>query len=155
LSGTSMACPHVSGVAAQLLQKQGTATPADVIRAMECDAVEATLSLEGKDTLSKNLLLQTPKNDGSFGSCTIGAGCTNTCSNEGACIKAHLSTADGSVEDICHCDGGYYGDTCASNNGQSWPTVSSCPSSSTTAMPVTFSMTDSRGTVVRFFKFLF
>ena len=33
-----MACPHATGVVAQLLQKNPKATPADVQKAMSCDA---------------------------------------------------------------------------------------------------------------------
>ena len=33
-----MACPHVTGVVAQLLQKNSTATPKEVSRALACDA---------------------------------------------------------------------------------------------------------------------
>ena len=35
-----MACPHVSGVVAQLLEKSYTATPAQVSKALACDAYQ-------------------------------------------------------------------------------------------------------------------
>ena len=37
-----MACPHATGVVAQLLQKNPKATPADVQKAMSCDAAKGT-----------------------------------------------------------------------------------------------------------------
>ena len=58
LSGTSMACPHASGVAAQLLQKYPAATAAQVVAAMTCDAAREKLRVDARDTLSRNLLLQ-------------------------------------------------------------------------------------------------
>lgn len=38
--GTSMACPHVTGVVAQLLEKNHLATPADVQQAISCDGAK-------------------------------------------------------------------------------------------------------------------
>jgi subtilisin family serine protease len=38
--GTSMACPHVTGVVAQLLEKNHLATPADVQKAISCDGAK-------------------------------------------------------------------------------------------------------------------
>jgi hypothetical protein len=94
---------------------------------MTCDAVETTLALDVKDTLSKNLLLQTPKNDGKVAnSCTPGDGCTDSCNDKGVCHSAHTSSSDGSTEDICHCDGGYYGDSCENTDGNDYPSVGNC-----------------------------
>jgi hypothetical protein len=122
-SGTSMATPFVAGVAAQLLQKNATATPRDVLRAMQCDAVESTLTLDPYDTLSKNLLLQVPKDDGKFGNCFLGGGCENDCSGHGLCAAAHMDASMGSTTEICHCDKGYASSDCSDHPGYdlSWP----------------------------------
>ena len=58
LSGTSMACPHTTGVIAQLLQKDPSATPAQISKALACDASRNKLSTDPKDSVSRNLVLQ-------------------------------------------------------------------------------------------------
>ena len=72
MSGTSMACPHVTGVIAQLLQKKPSADYAEIEQMLTCDAAELKLTYETYDTATRNLLLQIPSNDG-----------VTTCSNRG------------------------------------------------------------------------
>jgi hypothetical protein len=114
-----MATPHVAGVLAQLWQKKPTASAAEVVKAMECDAVQMAIDLNEIDTLSKNLFIQTPKDDDVFGNCTMGDGCADDCNGQGTCHAAHASTGSGSTQDICHCDGSfYYGeDGCSNTEG--------------------------------------
>jgi subtilisin family serine protease len=106
-SGTSMAAPHVSGVVAQLLEKNYTATPQAVLSAMQCDALKGAVAVPDRDTITPNLLLQTPKNTSSFTSCVRGGSCTSQCSGRGYCGPAHLPSSQGSVAPKCFCDGNY------------------------------------------------
>ena len=57
ISGTSMAAPHVAGVAALYLQTQPNATPAAVAGALTANAISGVVS--GPGTGSPNLLLNT------------------------------------------------------------------------------------------------
>jgi hypothetical protein len=139
-SGTSQASPYVAGVAAQLLQKNPTATPSEVLKAMQCDAVQNTIESHLYDTLTPNLLVQVPKNDGSFGECSLVDGCRDSCSNAGLCLQGHRTWANGDARKICHCDKDRYGDTCALTDGRSYPSYT-C--SNNNAMSVSFEMTDS------------
>jgi hypothetical protein len=136
-TGTSIAAPHVAGVAAQLLQKNSAATPAQVLRAMQCDAIEGIITLPSRDTITRNLFLQIPKNDGLFGTCIPGNGCTSNCSSVGHCLAAHTSSSYGSTEDICYCNGGYGSGDCSVSFAQA--RTNQCAS----AMTVTISMTAS------------
>jgi hypothetical protein len=150
-SGTSMASPHAAGVAAQLLQKNASATPHAVFEAMSCDAVESTLQLGAFDTITKNLLIQVPKDDGSFGECDRGDGCKNSCSGNGLCAAAHTNSSHGSIEEICHCDGGYGLDDCSFHADVNWPNIPEGLECSSTefndaTMKVTVTMTDDDGT---------
>jgi len=57
ISGTSMACPHVSGVAALILGQNPSLTPDEVMAQMLADATSGRVTNRG--TLSPNLLLYT------------------------------------------------------------------------------------------------
>ncbi|XP_038071279.1 aqualysin-1-like [Patiria miniata] len=57
ISGTSMACPHVSGVAALLLGQNPSLTPDEVMAQLLADATSGRVSNKG--VLSPNLLLYT------------------------------------------------------------------------------------------------
>ena len=115
LSGTSMACPHTTGVVAQILQKYPTATPLQVITSMTCDAARLHLRVDSKDTQSRNLLLQIPPLKTTAGSdvvlCDLGAGCDNDCSGAGVCLPWHTKAPLNATG--CHCSAGYYGPSCA------------------------------------------
>ena len=117
-SGTSMAAPHVAGVAAQLLEKSSSATPAQVLKAMQCDAQSGAIVVPVQDTITLNIFLQVPANDGSFGTCTLGTGCTDTCNSNGYCAPAHENIAHGSTANTCFCDSYYGGPTCGVSENQ-------------------------------------
>merc|ERR1711945_82306 len=57
-SGTSMACPHVSGVAALILGQNPSLTPDEVVAQILSDATSGRVINKG--TLSPDLLLYTP-----------------------------------------------------------------------------------------------
>jgi len=67
LSGTSMACPHTTGILAQLLEKSPLATVAQVARALTCDAAKSQIKMDVKDSITRNLLLQVPQQGGGGG----------------------------------------------------------------------------------------
>merc|ERR1712212_298472 len=58
ISGTSMACPHVSGVAALILGQNPSLTPDEVVAQILSDATSGRVINKG--TLSPDLLLYTP-----------------------------------------------------------------------------------------------
>ena len=60
ISGTSMASPHVAGVAALILESDNTLSPAQVWRVIQEKAVSGKLARVGRN--SPNLLLNTPMN---------------------------------------------------------------------------------------------
>lgn len=134
MSGTSMACPHMAGVAAQLLDKNPNATQAQVKNAMQCDAVADIVKLDPKDTVSINLFGQVPTKATPFGTCDLGLGCPNDCSGHGVCGAAH-NTRPSSGPNICHCHNGFYGDDCSASSP---PTCKNDVSSQ--VMPVSFAM---------------
>ena len=92
LSGTSMACPHVTGVIAQLLQAHPTASPQEIHKMLTCDASRGILHLDARDSLSRNLLLQIPQRQTDYSICNLGAGCSSDCSGSGVCLNnaAHI-----------------------------------------------------------------
>ena len=121
LTGTSMACPHTTGVLAQLLEKHPTATAAEVDQALSCDAAKSVLKMDAKDTITRNLLLQVPRADGEFGVCNLSGDCLGACSNVGVCLPItlpsySLAAATTPVVNSCHCNVGRSGTTCASSS---------------------------------------
>jgi len=135
LSGTSMACPHVTGVIAQLLQKNPSATPEEVKAALTCDAARDMLEFDVRDTLSRNLLLQIPgKQKTPFITCDAGSGCPEDCSSSGICLNTRHSSEKTRT---CHCKAGYYGASCSSVSD---PTCANLESTT-----VTIDMTDAYG----------
>lgn len=103
MSGTSMACPHVSGVLALMLQQDATLTPSLAAHQLRCNAAKEVLHMPYIDTVSPNLLLQIPTQ--SDVTCNLGSGCSNDCSNNGYCSEGR-----------CHCTAKYYGQTCAATS---------------------------------------
>jgi hypothetical protein len=124
LSGTSMATPHVAGTAAQYLQKYPTATPDAIKEYMMCAASQQRLTLDVVDSSSKNSLLRSPLNDGSTAVCTLGAGCKDSCSNNGVCQPLGQTGHCG-----CYCDFGYYTDNCGTTSKST-----TCPNTITLTM---------------------
>ena len=63
LSGTSMACPYVSGVVAQLLEGHPTSSVADITTMLSCTASSMVLSIvqDKPPSVTRNLLLKIPK----------------------------------------------------------------------------------------------
>lgn len=115
LSGTSMACPHVTGVIAQELQKSPTATPKDIHSLLSCHASKNQLTMDSRDTLSRNLILNIPRLPSSTGDdavCDLGTGCGNDCSDAGMCLPwKHINNTFSSS--YCHCDFHAFGSTCS------------------------------------------
>lgn len=138
--GTSMACPHVSGVAAQVLQHNPTFTPAQVLSAMQCNAARGTIRSDG---ITAPLLVQTPTSS-SRATCDRGAAtgwgapgtetglssggtvdeptCMNDCGGHGVCDPRHVwtspsssssSSVSASSYSSCICDSTYYGLDCS------------------------------------------
>lgn len=108
MSGTSMACPHTTGVLAQLLEKDPSASPDELVQALTCEASRSQLTFDSIDTISRNLLLQTPRPSNTFSSCGLGDGCPASCNDKGFCAPPRV----GDNYTICHCDKGLDGSTC-------------------------------------------
>jgi subtilisin family serine protease len=123
MSGTSMATPHVAGVLAQLLEKKSNSTNELIAKALACDSSKEVLHLDYRDTSTRDLLLQVPKQDTPFGTCNLGEGCTSDCASEGICLPAHQNVNNGDNSNICHCNVGYYGNTCDSTDDNMCNTV--------------------------------
>ena len=127
MSGTSMACPHVTGVVAQLLQQEyergpGVPAPSDVAdvigHRLSCDAEKNVVGFEARDTVTRNLAVQVASvvAEGGDGSCNLGDGCSNDCGGEGLCQAPHSSSSASKYVDeqpSCHCEQLWYGDDCA------------------------------------------
>jgi len=70
-SGTSMACPHVTGIVAQNLEKGGItmnslAAVLTVTNALQCDVSNVIIHTRGGTTHALALI---PSDDGIFGTC--------------------------------------------------------------------------------------
>lgn len=109
LSGTSMACPHVSGVVAQIMQKNPEFSPQQVADQIFCDGTVDQITFEIKDTVSRNLILHVPL--ATTAVCSPGLGCPNLCQSQGVCMpESHDAIRS---DRICHCNNGYFGQSCA------------------------------------------
>ena len=107
-SGTSMACPHTTGVAAQLLQKYASLEAGDVASSLMCSASRNKIGFSTVDSVSKNFLLNVPSsNEEAAAVCNLGADCEESCSGNGVCMSTQTT-----FEPSCHCDGDWYGSTC-------------------------------------------
>lgn len=122
LSGTSMATPHVSGVIAQMLQANPTATVKEISTLLSCNASPLVLDIkqDRSPAATRNLLLQIPtvaakvlprsdRIDGDverLAVCDLGAGCGqfNNCSGRGLCEEGR-----------CLCDTLAWGSNCSSS----------------------------------------
>lgn len=111
LDGTSMACPHVSGVIAQLLEAYPSASVSEITNKLICDASMMVLDIkmDRPPAITRNLLLQIPqeapsaqKKSGKPLPCDLGAGCKNKCSGNGFCQEGR-----------CLCDGLAWGTNCS------------------------------------------
>ena len=113
LDGTSMACPHVSGVMAQLLQAYPASTVSEITNKLICDTSKMVLDIkqDRPPAITRNLLLQVPqeappslkeKPDFKPVSCDLGAGCKDKCSGNGFCQEGR-----------CLCDGLAWGSNCS------------------------------------------
>ena len=117
MSGTSMACPHTTGVIAQLLQKKVTASEVDLMHALTCEAADNELNMVWSvDTVSRNQLLQVPHQTDTFDKCDLGVGCPKDCSQVGVC-----SFVQNATRQICQCDKSYGGDDCATKRSPCSP----------------------------------
>ena len=98
-SGTSMATPHVAGVAAQILQNNPDASIEELRESLQCSGVASTIDM--LDILhvsyTPNILLQVPSSS-SLDTCNRGAGCPDDCSGEGYCDDSYNRT-----EAVCMC----------------------------------------------------
>ena len=90
LSGTSMACPHVTGVIAQLLEKIPNGTNNEINKAISCDSSKNILKMDKKDSITRNVLLQIPKFAGEDLTCDLGVGCLSDCSGSGMCLPVRI-----------------------------------------------------------------
>lgn len=154
-SGTSMACPHVSGMVAQILEKLSPKyvsstgglqmiTIAEVMSELSCQSSKNKITLDKRDTITRNFLLHTPDRMDhdtvnmtalSFGStyepdiqqeatCEYTTDCINGCSNNGYCMPGtpyipsltHASSLAPTVAPTpqCYCSDTYYGASCGS-----------------------------------------
>lgn len=78
-SGTSMAAPHTTGVLAQYLQQDPTASTAALVHALLCDAAKDRVHLHTLDSITPNVLLQIPVLSPTMSTCTLGEGCQEVC----------------------------------------------------------------------------
>jgi hypothetical protein len=128
MSGTSMACPHVTGVLALNMEKYPTAPLADIVKTLLCDAAQALLSINSYDTTSRNLLLQIPRGTsvgvGGLENCPHSFSCPADCSGVGVCLPARVLQLPSGILDPfeqsplalnatqCYCEAGYGGAAC-------------------------------------------
>ena len=112
-NGTSMACPHVSGVVAQLLEAYPAANVTEITNKLMNDASMLVLDIkqDRPPAVTRNLLLQVPleapiatRKTGRPELRDLGQGCekTNKCSGNGFCQEGR-----------CLCDGLAWGTNCS------------------------------------------
>jgi hypothetical protein len=103
ISGTSMACPHVSGILAMMAQLDPTVPANQMSDALKCRAEVGAINGFSSDTL--NLFSRTPHaTEGVNPNCDT-APCPNDCSDHGECSWGS-----------CTCVEGYFGDDCSQIN---------------------------------------
>ena len=91
------------------------------MQALACDAAQLKLSLDPKDTLSKDLLAQVPAQGTGFGTCNLGGTCPSGCSASGVCLPAHsyppsVAYNPSDNPSTCHCNGGKFGASCSATS---------------------------------------
>jgi hypothetical protein len=90
MSGTSMACPFVSGVLAQIFEAHPGISGKQAESTLGCLAISGVLDVVQDETPSttRNFLLQSPRASNSHTyNCDLGAGCANNCSGHGVCVQ--------------------------------------------------------------------
>jgi subtilisin family serine protease len=101
ISGTSMASPHVAGVAALYLEDNPNASPSDVANAI---TGTATSNVVSNAAGSPNLLLYAPLTSSGSGGGSGGGGTTAPCSN----CSAYSGSLSGSGDNEYEPQGNYY-----------------------------------------------
>ena len=120
MSGTSMACPHATGVLAQMVQKLVYSLNKDfsydkIYDEMSCSSLKDLILMDPSDSVTRNLMLQIPKIGTSMPSCQdLGGTCLQSCNGNGVCLEGETAADTLQTQPICFCDPEYYGESCSS-----------------------------------------